>query len=64
MVDADDVPVFTGTLRECEDWLDYHENLERTSVLRRVLNWFRRRRSTADEPHGPHDDPGVSGPLP
>lgn len=27
ILDADDVPRFHGTLRDCEDWLDRQENL-------------------------------------
>ena len=43
-MDADDVSVHCGTLRECEDWLDRQENLERehASVFDRLSRWFRR----------------------
>jgi len=37
VIDADDVTVFVGTLRECEDWLDRDENIHRPQ-----RSWFRR----------------------
>jgi len=44
VLDADDVPVFEGTLRECEDWLDHRENLaaNRPSLLHRICRWVAR----------------------
>lgn len=41
VMDADDAPAFSGTLQECEDWLDRRENRkrERASLLRRVSHW-------------------------
>ena len=29
ILNANDEPVFTGSLRQCEDWLDHQENLSR-----------------------------------
>lgn len=29
ILNANDEPVFTGSLRQCEDWLDHQENLTR-----------------------------------
>ena len=29
ILNGNDEPVFTGSLRQCEDWLDHQENLNR-----------------------------------
>lgn len=34
--------IFTGTLAECEDWLDSQEARQAKSVWGRVWSWFRR----------------------
>lgn len=66
VLDSDDAPVFCGTLRECEDWLDRRENVEREriSLLRRLWRRLRRpfRPDSDDSPQGPHPAPLDSAP--
>lgn len=40
VVDSHAAELFTGTLRQCEDWLDVKENMQRASVPRQ--SWFLR----------------------
>lgn len=47
IVDEREEVVFVGTLRECEDWLDFQENAQRKSResrgwLSQLWRWFRR----------------------
>ena len=47
VIDAHDESVFVGTMREVEDWLDYHDNLRPRSVspgvwLQNFVDAFRR----------------------
>lgn len=69
IVDERDEVVFTGTLRGCEDWLDFQENAERRSTgnpgfwrgfLRgmRALLWFR---TKSREMRGAADDSETEG---
>lgn len=39
VISEDDVSLFLGTLRECEDWLDAHENQSRPR--RGFFGWLR-----------------------
>ncbi len=55
---ADDVSVFVGTLRDCEDWLDRQENRERKrgSLFKSMSRWVRRL-VTGDREETPPPDP-------
>ena len=59
IIDRECQAVFAGTLRECEDWLDQRENVDR---LNRRVSWWARllgyfRRSAIPEPGVSDDNP-------
>lgn len=41
VLDLDDEPIFTGTRRQCEDWLDRQENTARRERAPRRSGWLR-----------------------
>ena len=53
VLDVDDTPLMTGSLRECEDWLDREENRDRArqSIWSRLFGWM-----GARSPGPPHRD--------
>lgn len=54
VINNDEKPLFTGTLRECEDWFDQKENLSRKQVslieklTRKLRNLFGRSDQASD----------------
>lgn len=70
IVDRGDATLFVGTMRQCEDWLDHRQNMDRLanriSLWKRIVRWVwrccsrKRAEPSGSDSNRPANRPGAA----